>query len=161
MIRNAMPADAKELCSIYNHYIEHTIITFEEETLSVAEFEQRIINISSKYPYIVYEEEGKILGYAYASAWRTRPAYRFSVETTIYLAPSAEGRGIGTMLYQELESQARTFGFHALLGCITIPNEKSIALHKKMGYKKVAEFEEVGFKFGQCLNVGFWEKILK
>lgn len=161
MIRTATPADAEQLCTIYNHYIEHTTITFEEKTLTTAEFEERIKRISAQYPYIVYETGGEIQGYAYVSAWRGRPAYRFTVETTVYLKPEAKGKGIGTALYAKLEDEARRYGFHAMLGCITVPNAGSIALHKKMGYVEAAEFKEVGFKFGQWLNVSFFEKVIK
>jgi phosphinothricin acetyltransferase len=160
MIRPATPADASAICSIYNHYIENTVITFEEDPLTEDEMAERIRTYSEKYTYIVYEEDGEVIGYAYGSSWRTRRAYRFSTETTVYLKDGADGKRIGTLLYSELIERLKGKGFHALIGCITLPNEKSVKLHEKMGFKKVAHFHEAGWKFDQWLDVGFWEKLV-
>lgn len=160
MIRSATPADVSAICSIYNHYIENTVITFEEDPLTEDEMAERIQAYSEKYVYIVHEEDGEVIGYAYGSSWRTRRAYRFSTETTVYLKDGAEGKGIGTLLYSELIERLKEKGFHSLIGCITLPNEKSVRLHEKMGFKKVAHFHEAGWKFNQWLDVGFWEKLV-
>jgi Sortase and related acyltransferases len=160
MIRPATSADASAICSIYNHYIENTVITFEEEPLTADEMAERIRAYSDKYAYIVYEKDGVVIGYAYGSSWRTRRAYRFSTETTVYLKDGTAGKGIGALLYAELIVRLKEKGFHSLIGCITLPNEKSVRLHEKMGFKKVAHFHEAGWKFDQWLDVGFWELIV-
>lgn len=160
MIRTARRTDAPAICGIYNYYVENTAITFEEVAVTPAEMESRIAHNLEKYAYIVYEENNEITGYAYGSLWRSREAYRFSTETTVYLKHGCFGKGIGTQLYTELILQLKAKGFHSLLGCITIPNEQSIHLHEKLGFKKVAHFKEAGWKFSQWLDVGFWELIV-
>nr|WP_320132194.1 arsinothricin resistance N-acetyltransferase ArsN1 family B [uncultured Holophaga sp.] len=160
MIRPATPADAAALASIYNPYITDTVITFEEEAVDAAEMEARIRKISQTYPFIVWEEEGQVLGYAYASSWRTRHAYRFAVETTVYVDQAHFRKGLGERLYRELVIQMRQFGFHSALGCLALPNPPSEALHEKLGFRKVAHMKEAGRKFEQWVDVGFWELLL-
>lgn len=160
MIRPATPDDAFAICTIYNYYIENTVITFEEEPITVEEMAERIRTYSEKYTYLVYEENGEVVGYAYGSSWRARKAYRFSTETTVYLKDGAAGKGIGTLLYSQLIEDLKVKGFHSLIGCITLPNEKSVKLHEKMGFKKVAHFHEAGWKFDSWQDVGFWEKLV-
>nr|WP_320118384.1 arsinothricin resistance N-acetyltransferase ArsN1 family B [uncultured Marinifilum sp.] len=160
MIRPVKPSDAKEISDIYNYYISDTCVTFEEEEISVNEMEMRIHDICLKYPWLVYLHEGNIIGYAYAGEWKKRYSYRFSVETTVYLHPDFGGMGIGALLYKELIDELKNTDFHAAIGCITIPNKASVALHEKFGFKKIGEFNEVGFKFGKWLNIGYWELLL-
>lgn len=160
MIRPATPKDAFAICSIYNYYVENTVITFEEEPVTVEEMAERIRTYSEKYTYLVYEEDEEVIGYAYGSSWRARKAYRFSTETTVYLKDGTEGKGIGTQLYSQLIEELKDKGFHLLIGCITLPNEKSVKLHEKMGFKKVAHFHEAGWKFDSWQDVGFWEKLV-
>ncbi len=159
MIRNVKISDAKELCSIYNHYIENTFITFEEVPLSTRDMTKRIKEIGRKYPWIVYVENGRILGYAYANLWRTRRSYRKTLESTVYLHRDAVGKGIGTKLYKALLPMVKKSDCHAVVGGIALPNKGSVALHEKLGFKKVAHFKEVGFKFGKWIDVGYWELI--
>lgn len=161
MIRTATPNDAAAICSIYNYYIENTVITFEEEVVGVEEMSKRISSYLDAYDYIVYEDNGNVVGYAYGSSWRTRRAYRFSTETTVYLKQGYEGKGIGKMLYVELINRLKCKGFHSLIGCITIPNDKSIALHENLGFKRVGYFSEAGRKFERWLDVGFWELLIQ
>lgn len=157
MIRPATPADCEALAEIYNHYIRHSAATFEEQALDSAEMSARLQRVCELgYPWVVAEQNGVIVGYAYASRWRERSAYRFSVESTVYLAPGASGNGWGTRLYSVLFEELRKLGVHAVIGGITLPNPASVALHEKMGMQKVAEFPEVGFKQGQWLDVGYW-----
>ena len=152
-------ADAAAIAEIYNHYIEHTVVTFEETLVSAADFVARIEVVhATGFPWLVAEEAGRVLGYAYATKWKERSAYRFSAEVTVYLAPTATGRGLGTRLYTELFPMLDARGLHALMGGITLPNEASVALHEKFGMRKVAHFEEVGFKFGRWLAVGYWQR---
>ncbi len=100
-------------------------------------------------------------GYAYASEWKSRCAYRYSVETTVYLHPDARGKGIGTLLYQELIRKLSKLELHAAIGGIALPNDASVALHEKIGFKKAAHFKQVGYKFNKWVDVGYWELILK
>jgi L-amino acid N-acyltransferase YncA len=161
MIRPVLLSDSEDICSLYNYYVLNTHINFEEEEVSVKEMEERIQNVTEKYPWLVYEESGKVIGYAYASAWKSRCSYRHSVETSVYLAKGNEGKGIGTKLYAELFKILDKTDTHAVIGGVALPNEASIALHERFGFEKIAHFKEVGFKFNQWIDVGYWEKILK
>ena len=157
MIRTTRISDATAICNIYNYYVENTTITFEEIAVSVEDTCTRIAFSLDKYAHIVYLDNNEIVGYAYATTWRTREAYRFSTETTVYLKQGYEGKGIGMLLYIELIKQLKSKGFHLLIGCITIPNEQSIRLHEKLGFQKAGHFNQAGWKFNQWLDVGFWE----
>ncbi|HBC86938.1 MAG TPA: phosphinothricin acetyltransferase [Lentisphaeria bacterium] len=159
MIRKAKTTDAKTICSIYNYYIENTVVTFEEVPLSASEMAKRIKDIGKDFPWIVYVEGKQILGYAYAGKWKTRCSYRLTVESTVYLHRDAVGKGIGTKLYKALLPMLKKNGFHVVVGGIALPNKGSVALHEKFGFKKVAHFKEVGFKFGKWIDVGYWELI--
>jgi phosphinothricin acetyltransferase len=108
----------------------------------------------------VWEENSVVVGYAYGSPWKQRSAYRFSVETTIYMAPSHTGRGIGTALYRSLLADVRALRFHCAVGCIALPNSASIALHENLGFEEIGRFREVGRKFDRWVDVGYWELIL-
>jgi phosphinothricin acetyltransferase len=153
--------DAEAISRIYNHYVRQTIVTFEDQPVLPAEMTQRIQDIASaSLPWLVAEAEGRLVGYAYGSPWRRRSAYRFSVETTVYLAADALRRGTGTSLYRVLLGELRRLGFHVVIGAIALPNPASVALHEKLGFAKVAHFPEVGFKFGQWIDVGYWELAL-
>jgi phosphinothricin acetyltransferase len=160
MIRAATPIDAEQICNIYNHYIKSTIISFEENPVSVPQMQARIIEIGDSFPWLVFEKDQKILGYAYASIWKTRSAYRHSVESTIYLSKKATGEGIGSTLYSALITELKTTDAHCLIACIALPNTASIGLHEKVGFKKIAHFKDVGKKFEQWIDVGFWQQIL-
>lgn len=160
MIRKVDLRDADQIADIYNHYVRNTIITFEEAELSSETMERRITTVTQKYPWLVFEENGEILGYAYASEWRSRSAYRFTAETAIYLKPNISAKGIGTRLYQQLLQQLKNDGFHVLMGVISLPNEASIKLHEKLGFTKVAHFPEVGYKFNKWVDVGYWQLTL-
>ena len=158
MIRAATEADAEALVNIYNYYITDTVVTFEELPVTAQEFAGRIRKVlEGGYPYLVAEEDSEILGYAYASQFRTRVAYRFTAETTVYLKHGVTGKGLGTALYTALLEELKQRKFHMALGGITVPNAASQALHEKLGFKQIAHFSECGFKFNQWLDVGFWE----
>jgi len=160
MIRNATTEDSKAIAAIYNHYLLNTVVTFEEEPVSAKEMQQRITDTQEKYRWIVYEENNEVIGYAYAHAWRVRAAYRYSSELSVYLAHGHTGRGIGKKLYSALIDEARKMKLHAVIGGVALPNEASVKLHETLGFKKVAEFQEVGMKFGKWVNVAYWELIL-
>jgi phosphinothricin acetyltransferase len=159
MIRSATPADADAIAKIYNYYITDTIVTFEEEPLDGSEIARRIESVQrAGLPWLVSDEDGEINGYAYATQWKDRIGYRTSVETTVYLAKDSTGQGIGSQLYSELFRLLEHKGLHSAIGGIALPNPGSVALHEKFGMKKVAEFEEVGTKFGKWINVGYWQR---
>ena len=160
MIRSATTADAEAICRIYNHYITHSTATFETEPVSTEEMSQRIFKTTEQFPWLVYENENTIRGFAYASAWRARAAYRNSAESTVYLDKEFTGKRIGKMLYAEVLSILKLKNIHAVIGGIALPNESSVALHEKMGFTKVAHFHEVGFKHGKWVDVGYWQKML-
>lgn len=160
MIRQVRLSDATDICSIYNEYIMNTRITFEETPLSVEEMVSRITSITQNYPWIVYEDTGKVIGYTYATKWKERSAYRYSVETGIYLASNYIGKGVGTKLKVELIRELKSRSIHSIICGIALPNPASIALCEKLGFQKVAHFKEVGFKLNKWVDVGYWELIL-
>jgi phosphinothricin acetyltransferase len=159
MIRSATTEDAARICEIYNHYVLHTAVTFEEEAITLEEMARRIAEVVPKLPWLVWDPGGRVLGYCYAKPWRQRTAYRYSVECTVYVGVDSAGRGIGSALYRQLIADLRERGLHAAIGGILVPNDASVALHEKLGFKKVAHFREVGWKFGAWRDVGYWELI--
>jgi L-amino acid N-acyltransferase YncA len=160
-IRPATPADGQSLARIYNHYVTTTVVTFEEDPVEPSEMSLRVEEVrSASLPWLIIEEAGAILGYAHASKWKGRCAYRFSVESTVYLDPLHVGRGLGSLLYNRLLPILNEGGIHTVLGGIALPNEGSVALHEKFGFQKIAHLKEVGFKFGRWIDVGYWQRIL-
>jgi L-amino acid N-acyltransferase YncA len=158
LIRNAIERDAEAIARIYNPYILKSIITFEEAIVTAEEIAKRMAEVTgANLPYLLAEINGEVIGYAYASKWKPRSAYRFAVESTIYLESDYAGMGLGTNLYQALLGQLRERGIHTVIGGVALPNPASIRLHEKLGFTKVAEFREVGFKFSKWINVGYWE----
>lgn len=160
MIRDVKIEDAKSICEIYNHYIKNTSITFEVREIDKDTMAERIADISEKFFWIVYEKEGKILGYAYVSSFKSRSAYNNTVEGSVYIRKDKAGKGIGSTLLSQLITRCRERNYHTVIGTITLPNERSVALHEKFGFKKVAHFKEVGFKFGSWIDVGSWQLLL-
>jgi phosphinothricin acetyltransferase len=161
IIRPALPSDAVAIATIYNHFVINTMITFEEDAVSASEIQRRIqAVVDNGLCWYVAELADSIVGYAYAAPWRVRSAYRYSVETTVYVAADYPARGIGSQLYQTMIDHLRDCGIHAVIGGITHPNPASVALHEKCGFKKVAHFEQVGYKFNQWIDVGYWELVL-
>ena len=161
MIRKVSIEDAKLLVDIYNYYVLNTVVTFDDVPFKVDAFEDKIQSIVLTYPFIVFEENDKILGYAYANKWREKPAYKHTVEVTIYLDNNAIGKQIGSKLYTELLNQLKTQNYHVVIGGLTLPNEASVKLHEKFGFTQVAHFKQVGRKFDKWLDVGFWQLNLK
>jgi len=160
-VRMATAADAESMVAIYNYYVEETVVTFEEQRVSASDMAQRMADVlSASLPWLVAERAGRVLGYAYASKWRARSAYRFSSEITVYVEREQIGRGLGSQLYDALFPRLAECGLHAIMGGIALPNPASIALHEKFGLKKVAHFSEVGLKFGRWIDVGYWQRTL-
>jgi phosphinothricin acetyltransferase len=157
-IRPASAADAARICTIYNHYVATSTISFEEEAVTPPAMAQRIADVLDvPLPWLVMLENDKVIGYAYATRWRVRAAYRFAVETSVYLDPAHAGQGAGTALYQALLAQLRALGLHSAIGGIAQPNDASVRLHERLGFTKVAHFSEVGCKFGRWIDVGYWQ----
>ena len=157
VIRLIKLSDAKQVLTIYKPYIENTAISFETEIPNLKTFTKRIETTSNFYPWLVYEENKKILGYAYATSHRQRDAYKWSVDVAIYIKEEAHGKGIGKRLYSKLFDLLMKQGFYNAYAGIALPNEKSIGIHEKIGFSKIAEYHNVGFKLGKWWNVGWWE----
>lgn len=161
MVRAAELSDCNTIADIYNHYIEHTAITFEEEPVGASEMTRRMDEVRfALLPWVVAEVGDELVGYAYAHPWKARTAYRFSVEITVYVARDHTGRGIGSLLYDQLFPALQSRGIHAVIGGIALPNDASVALHEKFGLKRVAQFHEIGFKFNRWIDVGYWQRTL-
>ena len=167
MIRVAKREDAEELLKIYSYYVENTAITFEYDVPSVEEFSDRISNTLKKYPYLVLEEEGKILGYTYARKFKSRAAYDRAVETTIYMDKNLKHKGMGKKLYKALEQALKLQKITNLYACIAYPKEEdeyltknSVDYHQHLGYRMVGEFYNCGYKFGRWYNMVWMEKII-
>jgi phosphinothricin acetyltransferase len=157
-IRPATALDAGRIAAIYNHYVTTTTVSFEEEPVTASGMARRIADVDAAgLPWLVLEVDGIVAGYAYATKWRVRPAYRHSVESSVYLDGAFAGRGFGRLLYGALLDELRTRELHLVIGGIALPNEASIGLHEALGFRKVAHFSEVGKKFGRWLDVGYWE----
>lgn len=167
IIEKVTERDAKELLAIYAYYVEKTAVSFEYEVPTPEEFRERIRSISAKYPYIKAVENGKILGYAYAAAFKTRKAYDMSVETTIYLDKDTRRKGVGKALYLQLEKSLKEMGILNMNACIAVPKEEdehltndSFLFHKALGYELVGTFHDSGFKFNTWYDMIWMEKML-
>lgn len=158
LIRPVSVSDAPDIAKIYNYYIENTIITFEEEPVSADDIKERFSQVETLgLPWLVAQCGDSVVGYAYANKWAGRSAYRHTVEVTVYLANDSVGNGLGTRLYEALFYELGKTAVHVAIGGISLPNAASVALHEKFGMKKTAHFEEVGYKFGGWLDVGYWQ----
>lgn len=167
ILRTAKVEDAERLVEIYSYYVTNTAVTFEWEVPSVQEFAQRIKDRQEKFPYIVAEYNGQLIGYAYSSLFRTRIAYSWCTETSIYLDKDFRRCGAGSILLAELEKQLKAQNYINVYACVTyIENEDeylthdSVEFHKKMGYTQVARFNKCGFKFNRWYDVVWLEKML-
>jgi L-amino acid N-acyltransferase YncA len=160
MLRQCTVRDAAQICDIYNYYVRETVVTFEESPVLEEDMAQRIAEVTSRLPWLVWETDAGIVGYAYATPWKARAAYRHSAESSIYLAPNATGQGFGTLLYKGLIAELRKTELHCVIGGAALPNPASASLHEKLGFQKVAEFRQVGYKFDRWIDVAYWELIL-
>lgn len=160
-VRSASAADAEVMADIYNYYIRNTVITFEEEPVTAQTMAARVADVqNASLPWLVAELDDALVGYAYANKWKVRSAYRYSVETTIYLGHGHQGHGVGKRLYSELLSVLRAGGIHVAIGGAALPNEASVALHEKLGFERVATFRQVGFKHDRWVDVAYWQIVL-
>lgn len=160
IIRLAHPEDAAAILDVYRPFITDTAISFEYTVPSIAEFAERIRGIAAEYPYLVYEREGRIEGYAYAHRYLERAAYQWDVEVTVYLSDAVRGSGIGAKLYTAMEKLLQLQGIINLYACITASNQASINFHAKTGYKMVGTFHKAGFKLGEWQDVVWMEKAI-
>lgn len=158
LVRLATAADAVALAAIYRPYVEHSRISFEEHAPDAAEMVARMHSLL--HPWLVLEEHGGILGYAASSPYHRRPAYRWTVETGIYLAQHAHRRGFGRQLLLAMVELLTRQGFVTAIGAIALPNDASVALHEKLGFTRSGTYDGVGFKLGQWTSVGLWQKDL-
>lgn len=158
-IRKVNLQDARQVAEIYNFYVLETHHSFENEAVSVNDMMDRIEAITETCPFLVCEENGEILGFAYATHYKPRSAYRHSVEVSVYIKNNLMHKGIGTNLYKELFAEIDKMNVHAIIAGISLPNDASIKLHENFGFEKVAHFREVGFKMNRWIDVGYWEII--
>lgn len=159
-IRLATPEDAAGILAIYAPYIQNTSYTFETEVPSVQEFAERIRSYLVNWPWLVWEEEGKVAGYAYGARYRERVAYQWCTESSIYMHDDFQKAGIGRRLYATLIEILKRQGFRNVYAVINLPNEKSVAFHEKSGFTHFATYEQVGYKLGKWKNVGWWRLVL-
>ena len=159
-IRLATAADAAALAALYAPYVTSTPVSFETEPPDAAEMRERLAAGGALYPWLVAEEGGTLLGFASASRFRPRHAYRFTVETSVYLDSSAHGQGLGRLLYGRLLDGLTAQGFTQAIAAISLPNEASVALHERLGFAPAGTYRNVGFKFDAWHSVGLWQKEL-
>lgn len=152
-IRDAVPGDAAQILAIYTPYVTDTCVSFETEAPSAREFARRISESLERYAYLVCEAGGEIVGYAYASEYRSRPAYRYSANTSVYIKQGFHRQGIGRALYETLFDRLRERGFYTLIAGIALPNPASVALHRAMGFREVGVYHNIGYKLGEWRDV--------
>ena len=158
MIRIATEADLPQILAIYGPYIENTTVTFEYTVPTPEEFLQRFRDITRQFPWLVWEEDGKILGYAYGSTLFERAAYGWCAEVSIYLAPEAQGRGLGRRLYSALEKILFYQGYRRIYALITAENRASVTFHEKLGFRLRGDLPDAGWKFGRWIGVIWMDK---
>jgi L-amino acid N-acyltransferase YncA len=157
-IRPADPArDAATCAEIYAPSVETTPISFETVAPDAAEFAGRIVRFSATHQFLVAEEGGEVVGYAYACRWKERPAYDWSVETSVYVGADQQGKGVGRALLAELTRRLGAQGYRVAVAGITLPNPASVALHERLGYEPMGVMREIGWKLGGWRDVGYWQ----
>lgn len=161
IIRDIFIEDAEQVLNIYAPFIRHTVITFEEEVPTVAEFTERVENYRQLYPWLIAEVNGEIAGYAYASKYRERIAYQWVAECSIYMHSNYKGKGIAKKLYSALFDILKLQDIYRLYAVIGIPHEESTRFHEKMGFQYFATYKHTGYKLGQWRDTGWYEYILK
>lgn len=157
MIRSVTVEDARDIAAIYNHYIENTTATFEDDQVTLREMQHRIESHPKGFPWLVSEMVGTVTGYAYAAPWHKRSAYRYSVETTVYVDPGQLRRGVGLRLYGALIDELKRRQVHSAVAVIALPNKASVRLHERLGFKKAGRLDAIGYKFDHWVDVGYWQ----
>lgn len=161
IIRIATPQDAPEVQKIYTPYVLNTAISFETEVPSANEMRNRIEASLERHVWLLAEENGRALGYAYAARHHVRPAYQWSADVSVYLEQSAQGKGLGKKLYRILLELISLQGYYQCFAGITLPNEKSRRLHESFGFSFIGRYSNAGYKHGSWYDVGWWEKSLR
>ncbi|PWN57703.1 GNAT family N-acetyltransferase [Abyssibacter profundi] len=157
-MRDATVDDAATLAAIYNPFITETVVTFEETVVTADDMAARVTTLQDQgLPWRVIEQQGRVLGYAYAGRWRSRAAYRYVAESAIYLGEASRGHGLGTRLYQDLFGQLRARGLRVVMGVIALPHPASVAFHERLGFRQAGLFPRVGYKFQRWIDVGYWQ----
>lgn len=159
-VRPVTPDDAAAIAAVYAPYVIDGVISFELEPPEAAEMARRMMAGGDLHPWLVAEADGAVVGYAYASPFRARAAYAWAVETTVYVAADAQERGVGRALYAELLDRLTRQGFTQAVGIIALPNDASVALHERLGFRFVGVNERVGWKRGRWIDVGVWQRAL-
>ena len=162
IVRDADDKDIRQIVEIYDHYIATSHATFEIDPITASEMRRRMVEGADRgYPFLVADLEEEICGYAYAGKFKSRPAYKNTAEVSVYMRKGEGGKGIATRLYEELISRLESMeGLHTVISGISLPNEPSVRLHEKFGFRKVAHLHEVGRKFDRWIDVGYWHLIL-
>lgn len=162
VIRPAEPhRDGAACAAIYAPYVRETSVSLEEEPPDGAEMARRIARISVTHPWLMAEEQGAVIGFAYGSRHRERASYRWAADVSVYVQPDHQRRGVGTCLYRELLERLRRQGFHAACAGITLPNPASQALHESLGFQLVGVYRDIGYKLGSWWDVGWWQLRLR
>ena len=160
MIRLAKPEDTSAILDIYAPYIRETSITFETEVPTIESFQERISTYLTNWPWLVFEKDGQIAGYAYAGRYRERAAYQWGVECSVYIHEDYHRQGIAKALYTVLFRALKELGYRNVYAVINLPNDQSVALHESMGFRYFATYEKVGYKLGRWKNVGWWQLVI-
>ncbi|HSN17847.1 MAG TPA: arsinothricin resistance N-acetyltransferase ArsN1 family B [Gammaproteobacteria bacterium] len=160
-IRLASTVDAPQIADIYRPYVEDTVVSFESDAPSEAEMAQRIAGVLERAPWLVMEEQGRIVAYAYACSHRDRAAYRWSVDTSVYVRAGHHRCGLGRALYTELLTRLVQFGYYTAYAGISLPNAASVGLHESFGFEPVGIYKKAGYKFGAWHDVGWWQRPLR
>lgn len=160
-LRTATLDDAAAIAEVYAPYVTASAVSFETEAPSADQIRGRMAECEGRYPWLAAEDEqGRLLGYAYATAFRPRPAYRFAVETSVYLRAEVQGRGLGRRLYEPLLAILERQGYAQAIAAITLPNAASVALHERLGFTPAGQYRQVGWKMGEWHDVGLWQRAL-
>jgi phosphinothricin acetyltransferase len=159
-VRSATDDDLVRVREVVNHYIEHSVFNFRTEPQSIDEMRALWARRHDRFPWLVAVVDGRVAGVAYAGPWNERDAYRWTVESTIYVDPSTHRRGVGDALYTELLDRLRRQGFHSAVAVIALPNDPSVRLHERHGFARAGHLREAGFKHDAWHDVGFWQCVL-
>ncbi|MFJ3672706.1 GNAT family N-acetyltransferase [Streptomyces sp. NPDC090106] len=163
VVRPAATADMRAVADIYTHYVRHTVATFEETPPAVADWERKLGDLAGRrLPFLVAELSGRVVGFAYASPWRPKPAYRYTVEDTVYLTPEAAGRGLGSALLEAVIARCAEAGVRRMISVVAdTGSEASLALHRRLGFTDAGHLADVGFKHGRWVGTFLLQRTLE